>query len=87
MTAQNETAFYLAAYNRITDPGNMDASCLHALYHAGVNIDARTSKGYTALQMAATFGHTPLIKWLLAKGASTAGHPDPYVLARSRGMF
>lgn len=67
--------------------GNRDATCLHALYHAGADIDATNDKGMTPLQLAAVFGHTSLVKWLLSKGANPKVRPDPYILAQSRGKF
>ncbi|CAG9815381.1 unnamed protein product [Phaedon cochleariae] len=46
---------------------------------------ATQRKGLTPLQMAATLGHTPLVKWLLLKKASTGVKPDPYLIACSQG--
>lgn len=67
------------------DFGSRDATCLHALYYAGADINARNEKGLTPLQLAAVFGHTSLLKWLLSKGANYKVRPDPYILAKSQG--
>lgn len=39
----------------------------------------------TPLQMAAIFGHVPLIKWLVLKNADLKVRPDPYFLALYQG--
>lgn len=84
-TARKESAFYLATYNRICNPISSDATCLHTLYYAGANIDLPNEHGFTPLQMAAMFGHTSLVKWLISKGANVMVQPNPYCLARSQG--
>lgn len=86
-TDRGETGLYLAVSHHIRHPDTKDASCIHALYHAGVDINAVTYNGYTALQLAAVFGHTPLVCWLLSKNARNIGYPDAYMLARSQGKF
>lgn len=35
--------------------------------------------------MAAMFGHTPLVKWLLNKNASTNVLPNPFLIAVTQG--
>lgn len=87
ITDRGETGLYLAVSYHIRKPDTKDASCIHALYHAGVDINAVTHNGYTALQLAAVFGHTPLVCWLLSKNARNIGYPDAYMLARSQGKF
>lgn len=86
-TNRRESAFYLAAYNRICNRQSSDASCLHALYHAGANIDLPNERGFTPLQMAAMFGHTALVKWLLSKKADNTVFPNPILLARWQGSY
>lgn len=86
-TKRNESAFYLATYNRICNPFSSDAACLHTLYYAGADINAPNGNGFTPLQMAALFGHTSLVKWLISKGADVMVRPNPYDLARSQGTF
>lgn len=87
ITYKGESAFYLAVYNLIKNPESRNASCIHALYYAGANINAATDKGYNPLQMTAMFGHTTLALWLLSKGCNTNVHPRPYQIARSQGKF
>nr|XP_023016781.1 ankyrin repeat and KH domain-containing protein mask-like isoform X2 [Leptinotarsa decemlineata] len=82
---KNESPFYLAAFYYIRHPQYKNATCIRELYYAGANIDEPNNKGLTPLQMAATFGHTPLAKWLLLKNASMKTTPDPYVIACSQG--
>lgn len=77
----------MATYNLICNSLNTDASCLHTLFHAGVDINLPNENGLTPLQMAAMFGHTRLVKWLLSKGADMKVFPRPYILARSQGNF
>lgn len=84
-TAKNESPFYLAAYHLIQNAHNKDASCIHALYYAGADINCPNSKGYNPLQLACMFGHTALVKWLLAKGVDQNVIPNPYMLARMQG--
>lgn len=85
LTAKGETSLYLAVAYHIRNPEKKDASCIHALYHAGVDINAVTFDGYTALQQAAVFGHLSLVQWLLSKRALNIGYPDAYMLAQSQG--
>lgn len=87
MTVKNESAAYLAVYSHIRNPEDRNASCLHALFYAGADINAPTAYGYTPLQLAATFGHTSLVSWLLSKGANTAVYPHPYLLAMANGKL
>nr|CAH7741325.1 unnamed protein product [Callosobruchus chinensis] len=82
---QFESAFYLATFYYIKNPHIKNASCIRELYYAGANIDEPNAKGLTPLQMAAMFGHTPLVRWLLLKNASAVTAPDPYMLAVSQG--
>lgn len=64
-----------------------DAACLHPLYYAGADINLPSGNGYTPLQLAAMFGHTRLVKWLISKGADVNVYPSPVLLARSQGNF
>lgn len=84
-TSKNESPFYLAVYNHVKHPQSKDASCIHALYYAGADINAVNGKGYNALQLACSYGHTSLVKWLIEKGANVNITPDPYLLARIQG--
>ncbi|KAI4469979.1 ankyrin repeat and socs box-containing 3 [Holotrichia oblita] len=84
-TPKNENPFYLAVYNHVKHPQSKDASCIHALYYAGADINAVNEKGYNALQLASSYGHTSLVKWLIEKGANLNVTPDPYFLARIQG--
>lgn len=88
MTSPNgETPFYLATFYLIQNPHNVDASCIRALFHAGSDINTKTNNGYTALHLAAAFGHTNLVKWLLKKGALTNIQPHPYYVAKYYGIL
>ncbi|GJQ76933.1 hypothetical protein Trydic_g15131 [Trypoxylus dichotomus] len=82
---RNESPFYLAIYNHIKHPNSKDASCIHSLFYAGANINAINEKGYSPLQLACSYGHTSLVKWLMEKGADADVLPDPYLLARMQG--
>nr|CAI5852483.1 unnamed protein product [Callosobruchus analis] len=82
---QFESAFYLTTFYYIKNPHIKNATCIRELYYAGANIDEPNAKGLTPLQMAAMFGHTPLVRWLLLKNASAVTSPDPYMLAMSQG--
>ncbi|VEN48625.1 unnamed protein product [Callosobruchus maculatus] len=82
---QFESAFYLTTFYYIKNPHIKNATCIRELYYAGANIDEPNAKGLTPLQMAAMFGHTPLVRWLLLKNASAVTAPDPYMLAISQG--
>ncbi|CAH1990284.1 unnamed protein product [Acanthoscelides obtectus] len=82
---QFESAFYLATFYYIKNPHIKNATCIRDLYYAGANIDEPNAKGLTPLQMAAMFGHTPLVRWLLQKNATVVSAPDPYMLALSQG--
>lgn len=62
-----------------------NATCIRELYYAGANIDEPGRNNATPLQMAAIFGHVPLIKWLLLKNANLKVRPDPYFLALCQG--
>lgn len=62
-----------------------NATCIRELYYAGADINEPNSKGLTPLQMAALFGHTSLVKWLLHKNASDNVIPHPLLLAMTQG--
>ncbi|KAJ8964536.1 hypothetical protein NQ314_004831 [Rhamnusium bicolor] len=82
---KGESPFYLATFYYIKYPQIKNATCIRELYYAGADINETNDKGLTPLQMAAMFGHTPLVKWLLLKNASTRTAPDPYLIACSQG--
>ncbi|XP_049818984.1 alpha-latrocrustotoxin-Lt1a isoform X2 [Aethina tumida] len=84
-TPYNDSVFYLAMFHYIRNPGDLNATCIRELYYAGCDINAPNGNGYTPLQMAAMFGHTPLAKWLLNKNASVSVYPHPIVIASSHG--
>ncbi|KAF2899561.1 hypothetical protein ILUMI_06611 [Ignelater luminosus] len=67
-SSKGETPFYLAVFYHIKNPKVKDATCIHALYYAGSDINACNYKGYSPLQLAAMFGHKQLVMWLLNKG-------------------
>lgn len=80
-TNRGESAFYVACFNIIETRETNDASLIHALYHAGANIDTKTNFGYTPLHLASAFGHVSLADWLISKNANYNINPLPYVLA------
>ncbi|KAL1488440.1 hypothetical protein ABEB36_014912 [Hypothenemus hampei] len=80
----NETPFYLAAFYHIRNKDSTNASCIRELYYAGANINEPT-RNITPLQLAAIFGHTSLVKWLLIKKATVNTNPHPYFLAKNQG--
>ncbi|XP_022900103.2 putative ankyrin repeat protein RBE_0347 [Onthophagus taurus] len=80
-----ENGIYLTAYYHVKYQDVMDATCLHALFYAGVNINQPNAKGWTALHLASFFGHHRLVRWLLNKGADPNVLPSPYLLAREQG--
>lgn len=82
---KNESAFYLATFYYIKYPQSKNATCIRELYYAGADINEANDKCLTPLQMAAMFGHTPLVRWLLTKNACTTTVPDPYHIARAQG--
>ncbi|XP_018326069.1 ankyrin repeat domain-containing protein 53-like [Agrilus planipennis] len=84
-TSNKESAFYLAVYERIKNKSSRDASCIHTLYHANADINAATVHGYSPIQLAAMFGHTSLVRWLLTKNVNMNVFPSPYILAKSQG--
>ncbi|XP_049826692.1 serine/threonine-protein phosphatase 6 regulatory ankyrin repeat subunit C-like [Aethina tumida] len=84
-TPHNDSVFYLAIFHYIRNPGNLDASCIRELYYAGCDINAPNGNGYTPLQMAAMFGHTALVNWLLNKNGSVSVYPHPIAIASSYG--
>lgn len=86
-TLRGETAFYLACYNLIENPASDDARCIRALYHAGCDINLKTNVGYAPIQLAALFGHTPLVAWLLDKNVDLNLKPSPRLLAEQYGSF
>ncbi|KAK4872473.1 hypothetical protein RN001_014502 [Aquatica leii] len=67
-SSKGETPFYLAIFYHIQHPGSVNATCIRTLYYAGCDINATNAKGFTALHLAASFGHINLVKWLLSKG-------------------
>jgi ankyrin repeat protein len=62
-----ETALMLAAEFSDITQGHL--VCMEALVNAGAYIDQGDAEGYTALMMAARWGKTAAVKWLLAAGA------------------
>ncbi|XP_017777574.1 PREDICTED: ankyrin repeat and SOCS box protein 12-like [Nicrophorus vespilloides] len=86
-TIKGETGLYLAVYNRIKNRHHKDASCIHTLYHAGSDIEETNMNGFTALQVAAIFGHTSLAKWLVKKNANINVNPSPYILSKTAGHY
>ncbi|XP_030759871.1 ankyrin-1-like [Sitophilus oryzae] len=80
-----ETPFYLAAFYYIQHKKWKNATCIRELYYAGANINEPAKNQITVLQLAAIFGHTSLVKWLLVKNANLNICPHPYLLARSQG--
>ncbi|XP_050310376.1 ankyrin repeat, SAM and basic leucine zipper domain-containing protein 1-like [Anthonomus grandis grandis] len=81
----NETAFYLTAFYYVQNKNCKNATCIRELFHAGANIDEPGRNDFTPLQMAAIFGHVPLIKWLLLKKAKMDTWPHPHLLAKTQG--
>lgn len=75
----------MACFFYVKNPHLKDASCIRDLYYAGVDINEPNYKGLTPIQMAAMFGHTPLVKWLLHKNASTNVLPNPFLIAVTQG--
>ncbi|KAH1000192.1 hypothetical protein HUJ04_000114 [Dendroctonus ponderosae] len=87
-SAHQETALQLAAFYYIRHQACKDASCIHALCHAGADVNEPGGpQALTPLELAAMFGHAALVKWLLAKGARPPAEPQrhPYLLARAFG--
>ncbi|CAH0547998.1 unnamed protein product [Brassicogethes aeneus] len=84
-TPNNDSVFYLAVFYFIDNRSEVDCPCIRELYYAGADINAPNCNGYTPLQLAAMFGHTPLVKWLLNKNANLTGTPHPYAIADSQG--
>ncbi|CAH1101663.1 unnamed protein product [Psylliodes chrysocephalus] len=82
---KHESPFYLATFYYIKFPQFKNATCIRELYYAGANVDEPNDKDLTPLQMAAMFGHTALVRWLLLKNASIKVTPDPYLIAMSQG--
>ncbi|KAJ8955139.1 hypothetical protein NQ318_009032 [Aromia moschata] len=82
---KNESPFYLATFYYIKYPQYKNATCIRELYYSGADINEPNGNGFTPLQLAAMFGHTPLVKWLLLKNASTNCTPDPYLIATTQG--
>jgi ankyrin repeat protein len=62
-----ETALMQAA--QFSDITQRHLVCMEALVNAGAYIDQGDAEGYTALMMAARWGKTAAVKWLLAAGA------------------
>lgn len=86
-TNRGETGFYLACYHLTEHAEVRSAFCIHTLYHAGCDINARTNLGYTALHLAAAFGHTSLVLWLINKKANHRIKPYPQNLANKFGKL
>ncbi|KAL3275027.1 hypothetical protein HHI36_019799 [Cryptolaemus montrouzieri] len=86
-TRRGETPFYLAVANLINKPLSVDASCIRELFYAGCDVNAPNVSGCTPLHLAAYFGHKPLTKWLLEKGADKNVHPSPAVVASIKGYL
>lgn len=87
VTSKNENAFYLAVYSRVSNMKSRDAGCIHALFHAGIDINLPNAQGYTALQLAAYCGHKTLVMWLIMKKAKVDLVPHPHLLAKSQGHY
>lgn len=86
MNSDGNGPFYLSAYYLVRNPTSKDATCLRLLFYSGCNINEKNLSGYTPLHLAAYFGHIPLIKWLLWKGADPNIEPLPAGLALSNGI-
>ncbi|KAF5288074.1 hypothetical protein FQR65_LT12124 [Abscondita terminalis] len=84
-SANGEPPLYLAVYYHIQQPKILNAACIRTLYYKKCDLNATNKNGYTALQLAAYFGHTSLVCWLLNKGASVFVQPSPHNIALSRG--
>lgn len=70
--AEGRTMLMLAAAS-VTMPGD----AIKALLARGVDINARTARGETALGLARRHGTTPVVELLLAAGATAADEPLP----------
>lgn len=81
----NDSVFHLAVSYHINNANERNASCLWLLHRAGADINEPNHSGLSPLQIAALFGHTDLVKWLLNKNASLNVEPHPYVIARYYG--
>lgn len=75
----------MACFFYIKNPRLKNASCIRELFYAGADINEPNNKGLSPLQMAAMFGHTSLVKWLLAKNALTNVTPHPLLIATTQG--
>ncbi|XP_031356308.1 ankyrin-1-like [Photinus pyralis] len=84
-SVKGESPFYLAVFHHIECPYKEDATCIRALYYAGCDVNATNDKGIAPIHLAANFGHTNLVRWLLKKGASPNLQPYPYLLAQMNG--
>ncbi|XP_066145017.1 ankyrin repeat domain-containing protein 22-like [Euwallacea fornicatus] len=82
----DETPFYLTAFYYVQNMNCKNATCIRELYYAGAKIDEPGKSNITPLQMAAAFGHTALIKWLLLKNTNMKKSCSyAYLLAKSQG--
>lgn len=62
-----------------------NASCIRELFYAGADINEPNDKGLNPLQMAAMFGHSSLVKWLLCKNSTINVKLHPLLIAAAQG--